>query len=200
MKVEIRNDKVIIEGYVNAVERESRPLITEKGRVNEKIKAGTWRKALSRAENVNALLDHRADKVLASTKEGTVTLDEDEIGLRATVVTADAEAMEKARAGKLRGWSFGMYVNEESYEERANQLPLREVSDLDILEISVIDDEMTPCYAATSIETRAGEEKTVEKRSTESKAVVAVIEKDIDYSSYESRIKDLKSKSCTGTT
>lgn len=200
MKVEIRNDKVIIEGYVNAVERESRPLITEKGRVNEKIKAGTWRKALSRAENVNALLDHRADKVLASTKEGTVTLDEDEIGLRATVVTADAEAMEKARAGKLRGWSFGMYVNEESYEERANQLPLREVSDLDILEVSIIDDEMIPCYAATSIETRAGEEKTVEKRSTESKAVVEITGKDIDYSKYESRIKDLKSKSCTGTT
>lgn len=200
MKVEIRNDKVIIEGYVNAVERESRPLITEKGRVNEKIKAGTWRKALSRAENVNALLDHRTDKVLASTKEGTVTLDEDEIGLRATVVTADAEAMKKAREGKLKGWSFGMYVNEESYEERANQLPLREVSDLDILEISVIDDEMTPCYSATSIEARAGEEKTVEKRSTESKVVVEVTEKDIDYSKYESRIKDLKNRSCTGTT
>lgn len=200
MKVEIRNDKVIIEGYVNAVERESRPLITEKGRVNEKIKAGTWRKALSRAENVNALLDHRADKVLASTKEGTVTLDEDEIGLRATVVTADAEAMKKAREGKLKGWSFGMYVNEESYEERANQLPLREVSDLDILEISVIDDEMTPCYSATSIEARAGEEKTVEKRSTESKVVVEVTGKDIDYSKYESRIKDLKNRSCTGTT
>lgn len=200
MKVEIRNDKVIIEGYVNAVERESRPLITEKGRVNEKIKAGTWRKALSRAENVNALLDHRTDKVLASTKEGTVTLDEDEIGLRATVVTADAEAMKKAREGKLKGWSFGMYVNEESYEERANQLPLREVSDLDILEISVIDDEMTPCYSATSIEARAGEEKTVEKRSTESKVVVEVTGKDIDYSKYESRIKDLKNRSCTGTT
>ena len=200
MKVEIRNDKVIIEGYVNAVERESRPLITEKGRVNEKIKAGTWRKALKRAENVNALLDHRTDKVLASTKEGTVRLDEDEIGLRATVVTADAETMKKAREGKLRGWSFGMYVNEESYEERANQLPLREVSDLDILEISIIDDEMTPCYAATSIEARAGEEKTVEKRSTESKAVVEITGKDIDYSKYESRIKDLKSKSCTGTT
>lgn len=200
MKVEIRNDKVIIEGYVNAVERESRPLITEKGRVNEKIKAGTWRKALERAENVNALLDHRTDKVLASTKAGTVTLDEDEIGLRATVVTADAETMKKARAGKLRGWSFGMYVNEESYEERANQLPLREVSDLDILEISVIDDEMTPCYSATSIEARAGEEKTVEKRSTESKVVVEVTGKDVDYSKYESRIKDLKSKSCAGTT
>ncbi len=200
MKVEIRNDKVIIEGYVNAVERESRPLITEKGRVNEKIKAGTWRKALKRAENVNALLDHRADKVLASTKEGTVTLDEDEIGLRATVVTADTETMKKAREGKLKGWSFGMYVNEESYEERANQLPLREVSDLDILEISIIDDEMTPCYAATSIETRAGEEKTIEKRSIESPASVSITEKDIDYSNYESRIKDLKSKSCAGTT
>ena len=200
MKVEIRNDKVIIEGYVNAVERESRPLITEKGRVNEKIKAGTWRKALERAENVNALLDHRTDKVLASTKAGTVTLDEDEIGLRATVVTADAETMKKARAGKLRGWSFGMYVNEESYEERANQLPLRELSDLDILEISVIDDEMIPCYSATSIEARAGEEKTVEKRSTESKVMVEVTGKDVDYSKYESRIKDLKSKSCAGTT
>ncbi len=197
MKVEIRNDKVTIEGYVNAVERESRPVLTGKGRANEKIKAGTWEKALKRAKEVKALLDHREDREIASTKDGSLILNEDNIGLRAKLVTSDEEVLKKAREGKLQGWSFGMYVLEESYEDRADQLPLREVSDLDILEVSVIDDAMIPCYSATSIEARAGEEKTIEKRSTDSKVTV---EEDADYSSYENRIKSIKSKSCTGTT
>ena len=37
MKVEIRNDKVIIDGYVNAVERFSKPLYDKKGKFIERI-------------------------------------------------------------------------------------------------------------------------------------------------------------------
>ena len=41
MKVEVRNDKIIIDGYVNAVERESKVLYDTRGEFIEKIRAFT---------------------------------------------------------------------------------------------------------------------------------------------------------------
>jgi hypothetical protein len=37
MKLELRADKVIIEGYVNAIERNSRPLMSRMGQFLERI-------------------------------------------------------------------------------------------------------------------------------------------------------------------
>ena len=106
----------------------------------------------------------------------------------------DPEVMEKAREGKLKGWSFGMYTNEDYMEERGEELPIRHITDLDLLEVSIIDNRMKPCYSATSIETRAGEEATVERRTNELRAVVEnMSETTVDYSAYEERIQKLKS-------
>lgn len=196
MRVEIRNDSVLIEGYVNAVERESRPVLTERGRVIEKIRAGAFKKALERITSIPVLLNHRKDRVLGNIEDGCLELKEDAIGLRARVITSDPEVMQEAKEGKLQGWSFGMYVNEDSYEERAGKLPLRTVSDLDITEVSIIDMKLTPCYVATSIEARAEGEKALENRVLEDE--VEINKMSVDYSGYEGRIE--KIKSCTGAT
>ena len=71
MKVEVRNNKIIIDGYVNAVERESKVLYDTRGEFIEKIRAGVFQKALERADNVKVLLDHEKDSELADTKSGT---------------------------------------------------------------------------------------------------------------------------------
>ena len=43
MKIEVRADETVkIAGYVNVVERESRPVITTRGRVNEQIESGVF--------------------------------------------------------------------------------------------------------------------------------------------------------------
>ena len=42
MKVEIREDSVLIDGYVNAVEQDSKVLHNAKGPFVEKIKAGEF--------------------------------------------------------------------------------------------------------------------------------------------------------------
>ena len=42
MKIQIRADSVVIEGYVNAVERPSKPLISRFGQFIEKICAGAF--------------------------------------------------------------------------------------------------------------------------------------------------------------
>ena len=114
MRVEIRSSKVIIDGYVNAVGRDSRPIrdrITGE-RFVEQIVPGAFKRALERNE-VKLLLNHDENRVLGST-ETNLTLYEDEIGLRAHAEVDDAEVVEKARLKKLRGWSFGFKEDRKS--------------------------------------------------------------------------------------
>ena len=67
MRVEVRNNKILIDGYVNAVERESKVLYDTRGQFIEKIRAGVFQRALEKAENVRVLLDHEPDRELADT-------------------------------------------------------------------------------------------------------------------------------------
>ena len=48
MKIEVRNDKVIIDGYVNAVDRFSKILYDKKGQFIEKILPTVFRRALEK--------------------------------------------------------------------------------------------------------------------------------------------------------
>lgn len=157
MKVEIRNDSVVISGYVNAVERWSKPLRANlRGiaqRFVEKIKAGVFKTALKRNDNVKVLLNHNADRELANTKDGSAILEEDNIGLRAEVTITDPEVVEKARNHRLVGWSFGFYANSDDVGDDGS-IATRTVTDMDLVEVSILDDTKSPAYYGTSIETR----------------------------------------------
>lgn len=158
MQIEIRNDSVRITGYVNAVERLSKP-ITEvlRGKMRtflERIKAGVFKKALKRNDNVLVLLNHDKNRVLASQKDNTAKLIEDNIGLQADVTIYDEEVIRKAREGKLTGWSFGFHPNSDELTKEGNS-EVRTVTDLDLVEVSILDDTKEPAYSGTSIESRS---------------------------------------------
>lgn len=194
MRIEIRSDSILLDGYVNAVARDSKPIITPRGKVVEQIEPRAFQRALERAENVDLLLDHDPNRKLGSTKEGNLELFEDNIGLRAIATVTDPEVIQKAREGKLKGWSFGMYTNKDRIEKRADGIPRRYIEDLDLFEVSIIDDRMSPCYTATSIEQRADKEMIAEQRGDEFRAVIVDETKNefIDYSIYENIINQLK--------
>lgn len=158
MNIEVRNDSVVISGYVNAVERWSKPLRANlRGmmqRFIEKIKAGAFETALKRNNNVKVLLNHNKDRELANTLDGTAKLEEDNIGLRAEVTITDAEVVEKAKNHRLVGWSFGFYSNSDDVAHEAT-IATRTVNDLDLMEVSILDDTRSPAYYGTSIETRS---------------------------------------------
>jgi len=198
LRIEIRNDSVVIDGYVNAVERLSNPVITPHGKVVEVIEQRAFERALERAENVDLLLNHDKNRNLGSTQKGNIELWEDNIGLRAVCTITDIDVMQNAKDGKLKGWSFGMYVNDDDIENRSEGLPIRRIKDLDLFEVSIIDNRMNPCYTATSIETRADGDKVIEQRAYENKAVtenlIEANKEPIDYSEFENRIQCLKSR------
>ena len=159
MRVEIRNDSVFIHGYVNAVERLSKPIReTLHGRIRtflERIKAGVFRNALKKNDDVLVLLNHDNNRVLASTKDGSAVLTEDNIGLRAEITITDAEVVQKARDGKLSGWSFGFIANDDEITTEGKD-EIRTVTDMELLEVSILDDTKAPAYYGTSIEAREG--------------------------------------------
>ena len=167
MNIDIRADSVRITGYVNAVERLSKPIRkTLHGRIQtffERIKAGVFRKALKR-NKVLVLLNHNAERVLASTEDGSAILEEDNIGLKADITITDQEVVQKARDGKLSGWSFGFVANDDEItEEGDNQI--RTVTDLELIEVSILDETKSPAYYGTSIESREGGARMVEIRA-----------------------------------
>ena len=170
MKIEVRNDSVFITGYVNAVERLSKPIReTLHGKIRtflERIKAGGFRSALKRNKNVLVLLNHDSARVLASTEDGNAILEEDNIGLRAEITITDKEVVRKARQGKLSGWSFGFVANDDELTTFGND-EIRTVTDMDLLEVSILDDTKAPAYYGTSIEAREGGAKMVEIRAEE---------------------------------
>lgn len=209
MRIEIRNNSVILDGYVNAVERDSKLLPSVQGKFVERIEARAFDKALSRAENVDLLLNHNKNRKLGSTKEGNIELFEDSIGLRAICTVTDADIIEKAKNKQLRGWSFGFYCNKDRWEDTDKGYQRRYVEDLDIFEVSIIDSAMSPAYIGTSIEQRADQEVITENRCNDFRAVIvdeSIVNKEkeenqekrneskVDYSIYEKEIEVLKLK------
>lgn len=167
MKVEVRGESVIVSGYVNAVERYSKPITSEwRGQVRtflEKIKAGVFKTSLKRNDDVKVLLNHDMNRELANTKDGSAKLEEDNIGLRAEVIITDKEVVEKARNNQLVGWSFGFHANSDDVgTDGANET--RTITDLDLVEVSILDDTRRPAYYGTSIESRCEGEKIMEIR------------------------------------
>ena len=194
MRIEVRADNTArITGYVNVVERESRPVITPRGRVNELVESGVFNRALETNSNIAMTVDHDPERVVASTSDGSLKLVEDNIGLRADAVTSDGHVVAAAREGKIKGWSFGMMRIQDSIEYRADKLPLRRIKDMILDHVTLVINK-TPCYSATSVELRAEAEEDIESRACDNGVDVSIEEKraEIDYSKWENKLKELK--------
>lgn len=155
MNISIREDKVIIEGYVNAVERNSKPLNERGVTFIERIAAGAFKRALARAHDIRILLNHNAARDLGGIKDGNLELEEDNIGLRARAEITDPEVIDDARKGNLVGWSFGFTDdNVTQLRDEESGLPLRKVNDLELLEVSLLNRKKSPAYVGTLVNVR----------------------------------------------
>lgn len=173
MKIEVRNDSVIIEGYVNAIERDSRIMNSPQGKFVEQVKTKTFQRALENADNVDILLNHNSSKKLGSTTEGNLTLIEDTIGLRAMATITDEETIQKAKNKELRGWSFGFQMKKDSWGKTDSGIQRRFLEDINLLEVSILDNTKICAYVGTSIESRdGGEEFLLEQRFNDSEIEV----------------------------
>ena len=195
MRIEIRNDSVLLDGYVNAVARDSRPMLDENGeKFVEQISPKTFQRAIEKNDDILCLLNHEPSRILGSTKDGNIELFEDNIGLRAICKITDSEVIEKAKENKLKGWSFGFEAVKEHEEPIKEGLKRRFIDEMNLAEVSIIDERKIPCYVGTSIETRAEKQTKLEYRGEDFKAkIVDNTEQKpkIDYSKYEKILEEI---------
>lgn len=160
MNIRVKGDSVEIDGYVNAVERLSKPLKDRLGDFVERIKAGAFRRALERAEDVRILLNHDYSRDLGGIKDGNLELYEDSIGLHARAVITDKEVVDQARKGELVGWSFG-FTDRDVTKGEENGITVRNVKDLDLYEVSLINRSRVPAYDGTLVAVRTADDNTI---------------------------------------
>lgn len=205
MKIEIRADNSVhIEGYVNAVERDSNEIIVPTvGRCVEQIRAGAFGQALGSGADVDILENH--SRKLGSISQGNLSLHEDSIGLHASTDITDEDIVGKARRGELKGWSFGFVCTDSEIEQRAGNVPRRIVKALSLSEVSLIDGAYKPCYNGTLVEVRSegdiieyrgGIDEVVEVEtdadSTEIENDVEERAEEVDYSYYDAMLRYLE--------
>lgn len=204
---------------MNAIERNSKPLMSRVGQFIERICKGAFKKALKRNNDVHILLNHDWGRDLGSTKQGNLELEEDNIGLRVRACITDKDVIEKARNGELVGWSFGFQDREvENTIERG--MPYRAVKDLDLAEVSILDKRKTPAYDGTLImarddtdeihfrgedfidkvvvreeiskEDKKEEDNEMKNNDNKEEPKQQEVVEEIDYSKYEEMIKEMK--------
>lgn len=213
MNIRIKNDHVEIDGYVNSVERLSKPLRDREGIFKERVKAGAFKKALDRARDVRLLLNHDSKRDLGGTADGNLDLKEDAIGLHANATITDSDVADMARRGDLIGWSFGFQdVDVEGTEE--NGIPVRNVKDLILYEVSLINKDAIPAYDGTLVAVRTATDEMYNVAGvTESDMNVRILDEEIetredkietatesndleepvvDYTKYRNMIKEMK--------
>lgn len=159
MKIELRNNGVHLEGYVNVCGRESRTLRDLHGPFIEIIKPGTFAKSLEQRSNVGLMLNHKRNL-----EPTNLELYEDNIGLRAMIDIDDPEVIELAEHRKLTGFSFGFVAKSDIWDD-TQEVRRRTIDGLDLQEVSILS--VTPAYIATSIEARDGDATLHEQRSIE---------------------------------
>ena len=201
MQIRVKDDVLEIEGYVNAVERLSKPLRSRTGMFQERIKKGAFRRAIENNDDIKLMLNHR--RTIGSTADGNLELTEDNIGLKARAIVTDADVVEKGRNGDLIGWSFG-FTDKDVSKHEENGMQTRDVKDMYLKEVSILDRTRTPAYDGTLINVRSDDEyenygeefiddaeiqieqHEVREETVEEEKVV------IDYSKYEEMISEMK--------
>ena len=159
MKIEIRENGLNLEGYINVSERPSKPLRDSEGQFIEVVREGVMGRAIQR-RNIKLLFNHDWNSELGDTNSN-LQLQEDSIGLRFRAFITDSEVIEKAKKGLLKGCSFGFRALKQS-KENINGICKRYLEDIELFEVSILDRE--PAYSGCLAEIRSLENEDLEVR------------------------------------
>lgn len=129
------------------------------GMYREVILPGAFDKTLRENPDVRLLAHHDTSKLLARVKSGTLSVRSDNIGLsfEATLddTTIGQDARKQVKRGDLDSMSFGFFVVEDSWKKDENGFSLREIREVELLELSLA---TFPQYPKTEVSTRSADD------------------------------------------
>lgn len=142
-----------VSGYVNKTEQKSN-MLGRTQKFTEVIKRGAWQKAIDAAKEIHFLAEHDNKKILASTRNGSLQLREDDQGLymEATISPTSwgKDYYQLIKDGILQNMSFGFRAIKDSWRNMGDHFE-RTVNDLELFEVSVVRD---PAYSSSTISAR----------------------------------------------
>jgi uncharacterized protein len=155
-KIEIREDEDgnrTLSGY--AVKWEKKSVVMGYYRkFREQFRQGAFTESLQK-EDQRFLWSHDTSKVLGRTKNNTLRLMEDSIGLRFELdlpkTTLGNDTFETIKRGDVDGVSFGFNMISEEIEEPDDDLMLRTVTKAKLLEVSAV---AFPAYPDSEVSAR----------------------------------------------
>lgn len=144
-----------VSGYVNETGQLSNVLGVTK-RFVEKIAKGAFSRAIqSGKKDIDFLAEHKGDLILASTRNGSLRLTEDNKGLHMEATIAPTswgkDYYELINSGILRNMSFGFRTIKDSWRLLESNLYERTIEELELFEVSVV---KNPAYSQSTIAAR----------------------------------------------
>ena len=158
----LRVEGIILTGYKSHVLG-----APNKKQWQEIIEPGVFGRALERAfdmgRHIEFLENHDPLKILSSTKNGSLNLEENEDGLsfeaRIVKTSWGKDLYLLVKEGIIEGLSFGMTVQEEEWFQDENSMAIRLIKEIDLYEVSAL---KIPAYPMTFLESRGLELAEVE--------------------------------------
>lgn len=164
---------------------------TDLGMFTEVIRRGAFTKTLSESPDVRALFNHDPNLVLGRTTNGTLTLAEDERGLRVEIVPPDTtwarDVMELVRRGDVSQMSFAFRTIKDRWNQDETGVVTRELLEVQLYDVSAV---TYPAYEDTSVALRAAlaagidlEPPLVRHSEEEPRTTLAVLRRRLDLAS-----------------
>lgn len=154
--IEIREDEDgnrTLTGYAVKWDKKSQ-VLGHFYKFREQIQKGAFTESLKN-DDQRFLWSHDSSKVLGRTKNGTLRLKEDDVGLRVELdlpnTTLGNDTYESIKRGDVDGMSFGFMVESEEIKEPDDDLPLRTVTKARLLEVSAV---AFPAYPDSEVSAR----------------------------------------------
>jgi len=157
LRVDQSSGTLKIRGYAARFNTLSQDL----GGFREQILPGAFQRALKAGADCRALVNHNPDLILGRTKSGTLTLEEDAVGLRFEVAPSGSELashyIEAIRRGDIDGCSFAFTVAKGGQKwqraETAGEPEIRTISEIG--ELYDVGPVTYPAYPDTTVAVRA---------------------------------------------
>jgi|SRR5579884_2803310 len=160
-RAEQDGDKTFISGYAARFNQASDPA---KLGYAEVIKPGAFSRALKEKQDVRALINHEPSKILGRSTANTLSLSEDENGLKWRCEMPNTsyarDLMESIKRGDVSQCSFGFRAQKQAWVEPTAKdgVMTRELHDVDLFDVSAV---TFPVYDGTSV----GQSRALEMRS-----------------------------------
>jgi uncharacterized protein len=143
----------VISGY--AIRYNSPTVIA--GEFREQLAPGSLTRTLKENPDVVMILAHDSGRVLGRVSAGTLSLREDRAGLYFSLQVDPSTPEGQTALGTVgrqdvKACSFGFRVRAESWDDGGDRLPLRTITDVDLMELTLT---AFPAYPTTSASLRS---------------------------------------------